>query len=313
LLWISINPAPIPAILFAALACATSPLIAYQLDLLLEATMKSEDTTGRVRTAFLTAGNAALLITPLIMGALLTGNEAYSRVFFAAAISLAPFILLMLTGKFPRTRAPKMQNVRDACLCVIADPDLRSIAVAMAMLQFFYHLAPLYIPLYLHTALGISWNELGWVFAVMLVPFVLVEYPAGVLADTRLGDKTLLIIGFIITGLSFGTISLIHQNSSLAFIVTVLVLTRLGAALVEAMVEGHFFRRVSEEDTGTVSIFRMMRPMGALIAPLVGSLLLAVSSYGVFFVSTGLLIAIGGVFASLSVRDIALRPVPRKA
>jgi hypothetical protein len=84
-------------------------------------------------------------------------------------------------------------------------------------------------------------------------------------------------------------------------------MTRVGAALVEAMVEGHFFRRVSEKDTNTVSVFRMMRPLGALTAPIIGSLFLAVSTYQMLFVCTGLMIAIIGVLVAIHVRS--LKPV----
>lgn len=304
LIWLAIDPTPIAAIIFAALACATSPLLAYQLDLLLEATVEQESLTGRVRTAFLTAGNAALLITPLIMGVLMDGTDNYERVFFAAAVSLLPFILLMLTQQMPRGHVPTMTKVWDACLCLMQDKDLRAIAGAMAVLQFFYHLAPFYIPLYLHTVLGMPWDQLGWIFAVMLIPFVVLEYPAGILADTRLGDRFLLLVGFVIMGISYAAIALITASTAVWVIVAVLVATRIGAALVEAMAEGHFFRRVSEKDTNTVGVFRMMRPASALVAPLVGSLLLAVGSYGVFFGVTGAIILVAGVLTALAIRDI---------
>lgn len=303
LLWLALMPSPVAAVLLAALACAISPLLAYQLDILLEATVENEGATGRIRTAFLTAGNVALLIVPLIIGLLLDGADRYDRVFFVAALTLVPFILLMLVKRLPRGTAPHLHNVKDACLCVFNDTDLRAIAGSMAVLQLFYHLAPLYIPLYLHTVIGLPWSELGWIFAVMLIPFVLVEYPAGILADTKLGDRTLLIAGFIIMGLSFTLIGLITVSTPIIVILLILLGTRIGAALVEAMVEGHFFRRVSEEDTNTVSVFRMMRPTGALIAPILGSLLLIFANYDVFFALTGLLIAIAGAVAARSVRS----------
>jgi MFS family permease len=302
LLWLALSPAPVGAILLVAVACATSPLLAFQLDILLEATVENEDATGRIRTAFLTAGNATLLVAPLIIGLLLDDSDHYERVFFVAALSLVPFILMMLTRHMPRGHIPPMSDVRQAAICVLNDKDLRAVASSMAILQFFYHLAPLYIPLYLHTVLGIPWSELGWVFAVMLIPFVLVEYPAGILADTKLGDRGLLIAGFIIMGLSFMLIGLIHANTSIVIILLILLSTRIGGALVEAMVEGHFFRRVSEADTNTVSVFRMMRPTGALIAPVIGSLLLVVANYQVFFALTGLLIAGVGAYVARSVR-----------
>ena len=87
-------------------------------------------------------------------------------------------------------------------------------------------------------------------------------------------------------------------------ILALLVLTRTGAALSEAMIEGHFFRRVTERDANTVSVFRMMRPGGALIAPIIGSLLLVFGSYSIMFVVMGLAIAVFGTLSTLAMRDI---------
>jgi MFS family permease len=104
-------------------------------------------------------------------------------------------------------------------------------------------------------------------------------------------------------GLSFALIALITAQTSILILLLILILTRIGASLVEAMVEGHFFRRVSEEDTDTVGVFRMMRPIGALIAPLLGSLFLLVSTYQELFVCMGLFIAIIGTLMASAVRS----------
>lgn len=148
------------------------------------------------------------------------------------------------------------------------------------------------------------WDQLGWMFAVAVLPFVFLEYPAGYLADRFLGDRKLLVTGFIIMGVSFASLALVTAETPLFIILTVLILTRVGASLTEAMVEGHFFRRVSERDASTVSIFRMMRPGGALIAPIIGSLMLLFGSYSLLFVAMGLFIAIAGTMSALRVRDI---------
>jgi MFS family permease len=308
LVGLAANPTPLLAVLLAALACANSPFIAYQLDLLLEATVTDESATGRFRTAFLTAGNCALVLAPIITSFLLDDSERYDLVFLVAAFTLVPFIYVMHRGHFPVSAAPPRTDMREACLCVMRDSDLRAIAFASLVLQIFFHLAPLYIPLYLHTVLEIPWSQLGWMFAVMLVPFVLLEYPAGWLADTRLGDRRLLAAGFVIMGLSFASIGFITGATSLGAIVTVLVLSRIGAALVEAMVESHFFRRVSAEDASTVSAFRMLRPAGALLAPIIGSILLSVGSYTTFFAVTGVGILLFGFWSARLIIDARSEP-----
>ena len=188
---------------------------------------------------------------------------------------------------------------------MLVDVDLRAAAVGNAVLQIFYHLAPLYIPLYLHGTVGIPWSELGWMFTVMLLPFVLVEYPAGYLADKFIGDKEMLIGGFVIIGVSFGSLAFVTSATPMVLLLLALIGSRVGAAMVEAMVEGHFFRRVSSQDANTVTVYRMSRPLAALLAPLSASLLLFLTgSYTVFFITSGLVLVVLGVLSAQYVQDV---------
>ncbi|MDB5264808.1 MAG: hypothetical protein JWN64_379 [Parcubacteria group bacterium] len=299
------NPGPVIAIAAVAIACALAPLIAYQLDLLLEATVSEENSTGRVRTAFLTAGNVALVLAPIAVGLILDGAEAYSHVFFYAGLSLTPFLVLFFVDRLPEKTPPSMHSVRSSFACMLKDKDLMAVAGSNAVLQFFYHLAPLYIPLYLHTALNFAWSDLGWMFAIMLLPYFLLEYPAGYIADRWLGDQELLLAGFVIMGLSFASLAFVTSTTPLVFILLILVLTRVGAVFAEAMTEGHFFRRITAEDASTVSIFRMMRPSAALLAPVSASVLLfAGGSYAMLFILFGLAIAAAGSLCAFRIQDI---------
>ena len=306
LILLATNPTHVLAIVFVAIATATSPLIAYGLDLLLEATVMhiEEGSTGSVRTAFLTAGNGALIAAPIIAGYLLDGDNAYYRVFLVAALSLVPFLILFGLKKLPEGEAPRPADLHKTLVCIQKTPDLYSILGANVILQFFYHSAPLFIPLYLHDALGIPWGTLGWMFAVMLVPFVLLEYPAGVLADRALGDRALLAVGFLIMGLALALVGFLDASSPLFVMLAILVATRIGASLVESMTEGHFFRRVTERDTETVSLFRMARPFSALFAPLTCSILLAAGGYQVLFVIIGSAIIVTGAMATVGIQNI---------
>ncbi|MBU2103566.1 MFS transporter [Patescibacteria group bacterium] len=301
---LSASPGLIPAVIFIATACAISPFIGYQLDLLLEATVKEEGTTGRVRTIFLTAANLALVLAPLVIGLLLDGTENYARVFLASAILLTPFITLFLFEKAPEPAPHDVTKVGLTCRCMWADKDLRAAAIGNAVLQFFYHLAPLYTSLYLHTVLGIAWSDLGWIFAIMLLPFVFVEYPAGYIADRWFGDKKLLMAGFVITGFFFSLLAFVTGSTPLLLVAGILFMSRVGAALVEAMIEGHFFRRVTERDANTITVFRMTRPFAALLAPLFASVVLLSGSYLLFFILSGALIIALGIVSAVAIHDI---------
>lgn len=304
--WLALAPAPLPAFILIAFAVGGTPLLEYQLDLLLEASIAREEDTGRARTLFLTAGNIALVFAPLLAGLILDSGEAYWKVFAIAASSLLPFLFLISMKRLPAGNSPKLVTMMSASLSIMSDKDLRSVVIAHGALQLFYHIAPLYIPLYLHHVLHIPWEQLGWMFAVMLLPFVLLEYPAGYLADRKWGDKEILIAGFVIMSIGFAALALVNENTMILYIVLILIVNRIGASLVEAMSEGHFFRRVSEADASTVGIFRMTRPVAALVGPIIGSIVLSMTNYQTLFIVTGLLVGILGVTAARKITDIVI-------
>lgn len=296
-------PGAIAGAIFAAVAFSLQPFLAYELDLLLEATVAEEGTTGRVRTLFITAWNIASLAAPLLIGALLATSDAYPKVFLAAAVAIVPFITLFVVRKLPSGHAPKLATIGETFNRIRHDRDLAAVMFGHLLLYLFFVWAPFYTPIYLHTVLGIPWTDLGWMFAVMLIPYVLIEYPAGVLADKLIGDKEMMFAGFLITGGSFAAIGLLTAATPSFVILAVLIASRIGAALVESMTEGHFFRRVSEKDVNSVSMFRGIWPLSDIIAPLIGSLILLLGGYEILFFITGGLIAILGAGATLLIKD----------
>lgn len=293
------------AALCLAFVCAASPFIQYLMDLLLQATGTEQGDMGKVRTAFITAGNLALILAPLLIAFFLNGTNDYWRVFLVAAISITPFITLLLYEKLPEQRVEHPAKLIESCKCVFMDADLRAVAFGNGVLQFFFHLAPFYIPLYLHHVLGMPWSDLGWMFAVMLLPFVLVEYPAGYIADRWLGDKEILIGGFVLMSIAFGALAFVTASTPLYVVLIILIVSRLGSALVEAMVEGHFFRRVSSTDANTLTLYRITRPLAALVAPLTASIILALTndSYFIFFIAMGTLLLVSGLGSTYFIKD----------
>ncbi|MBU6388390.1 MFS transporter [Patescibacteria group bacterium] len=296
-------PSTMASALFVILALSLQPLILYELDLLLEATVTNEDTTGRVRTLFLTGGNLGSFVAPLLIGTLLAHVESYTYVFFTAAAVLAPFIVLFAVRRLPERKILDSSHIRDTLAHIARDRDLAAVTVGHLILYLFYIWAPLYTPLYLHVVLGIPWSTLGWMFAIMLLPYILIEYPAGWIADRELGDKELMLAGFLIAGSALAAIGLITPTSTPFVILVILVATRVGAALIESMTEGHFFRRVSEQDIVSVSVFRGVWPLANAIAPVIGSLILFFGGYQMFFVLTGGFIFIAGGISTLLIRD----------
>jgi len=76
--------------------------------------------------------------------------------------------------------------------------------------------------------LGFGWENIGLIFTIMLVPFVLVDFPLGRLSD-KIGEKKLLITGFLITILF--TLIIPFISAPLVWIWAIILFgTRLGAA-----------------------------------------------------------------------------------
>ncbi|MFA5996666.1 MAG: MFS transporter [Candidatus Paceibacterota bacterium] len=296
-------PGAISGSLLIIVAVALQPFISYELDLLLEAVDTPKEMVGRVRTTFLTAYNSGSLAAPLLLGALLVNSNAYGRIFLAAAAMLVPFIVLLAARSLPKGIPHQHAHMKDTLIGISRDRDLSAVTFAHFLLYLFYIWAPLYAPIYLHTVLGIPWSTLGWMFSIMLIPYALLEYPAGWVADRFLGDKELMFAGFVVAGSALAALGTLSPASSIPLILLILVSSRIGAALIEGMTEGHFFRRVSSEDINSMSIFRGIWPLANVIGPTVGSLILYFGNYSLFFIITGGFIAVAGAVATLFIRD----------
>ncbi len=300
---LAIAPGVVPAALLIILMLALQPFIAYELDLLLEATVTERKTVAEVRTAFLTAWNVGICAAPLLLGALLDDSNAYGRIFIAAGGAFVPFIVLFVARNLPRGVPPRLSHLSDTFSHVVHNRDLSAVTFAHLLLYLFFTWAPLYVPVYLHSVLGIPWTTLGWMFSVILIPYVLIEYPAGWLADRFLGDKKLLFLGFILAGGAFAALGTLSAGSSVSLILTILIISRVGAALIESMTVGHFFRRVSSSDIGSMSFFRGVWPLASIIAPLIGSAILYFGDYQTLFVLTGGFIVIAGALSAAMIKD----------
>nr|MBP9772073.1 MFS transporter [Candidatus Paceibacterota bacterium] len=243
------------------------------LDVFLESA-STEDTTGVVRGSFLTVGNTALVIAPVLVGLLLGSTETYSKVYLFASIILLPAALLLALS-FRHFKNPHYvrTHLRTTFKKVWAHPALRRITIVDFILRFFYAWMVIYMPLYLHTYVGLPWDRIGVIFTIMLIPFALFELPLGTLADKVYGEKELLIAGLSIMGAT--TLALIFIGSTSFLIWTIaLFLTRIGAATVEIMSETYFFKQVGGNDADLMEYFRSIEPTAYIVAPLLASLVL---------------------------------------
>ncbi len=291
-LGIAVTQSPVLLVLLFIVHTVAFRAILVDLDVFLESA-SSEDTTGVIRGTFLTAGNTALVIAPILVGLLLGHGEAYGKVYlFAAAVLMPAALLLFFSFKHfrdPRyTRTPLLATWRK----VRRHPALRRIVRIDFLLRFFYSWMVIYMPLYLHVYIGLPWDKIGVIFTVMLIPFALFELPLGALADKVYGEKELLIIGLSIMG---GTALSLAFIDSKSFVVWMLALfsTRVGAAIVEIMSETYFFKHVSAEETDVIGFFRSIEPCAYVVAPVLASLMLLVAPLPALFVILAIIVLAG--------------------
>ena len=231
--------------------------------------------TGFARGAFLTAANIAWLISPLLFSRLV-GESSFWHVY---SISFILSLLLLITSivGLRKTSMPHLKKVFfwKTFKEMLKRKDLFRIFTANFVLQFFFAWMIIYLPIHLHQTIGFSWGEIGLIFTIMLLPYVLLEIPLGYIADRYLGEKELLATGFIIMFLF--TIPLGFMSGAHFFLWSfVLFGTRIGSAMVEIMTESYFFKKISAVDGNLISFFRNSQPMAYVAGPLTGSVALVI-------------------------------------
>jgi MFS family permease len=231
--------------IFFVLSFIATAIIGFNLDVFLER-FSSDSRTGKIRGTFLSTSNTAWIISPLIASFILTDGD-YWKIFLASAVIILPILFLINNNlkdfKDAEYRpVPFLNTVTE----IFSDKNIRGVFLVNFLLQFFYSWMVIYTPIYLYTYVGFSWREIGIMFSIMLLPFVLTEAPLGRLADTRWGEKEVMSVGFIIMAIATAMISFIQAKSIILW-TAIMFMTRVGASMVEIMSETYFFKKVSSE------------------------------------------------------------------
>ncbi|PJE74207.1 MAG: hypothetical protein COV01_01790 [Candidatus Taylorbacteria bacterium CG10_big_fil_rev_8_21_14_0_10_41_48] len=250
---------------------------------------------------FLTFGNSAWVIAP-VLGAFFLTNGSFSTLYFVSAVAILPITIILIISlrdfKDPEYHSePYWRHLS----VLWKDRNMKSIFIIYLLLQFFYAWMVIYTPIYLHETIGFSWETIGILFSVMLVPFIVLDLPLGRIADKYLGEKELLIAGFATMGISTGLIAFISDNNVLLWGL-VLLITRVGAATVEVMADTYFFKKVDASSIYLISLFRTVRPLAYIISPVIATILFVALDIRGLFIVLGLLMFYG-VRHSLALED----------
>ncbi len=255
---------------FFLIVYATIVTLSFWLDLQLESRSRDAE-TGRIRGGYLTVINAAILLAPFVSGATLAYGQNFRLIYGLGALATLPLLYLLFYRFAEQPRLLAGPSLRQK----LADSNLRRVLGLDFLLNLFYFVMVIYLPLYLHETLDFGWEKIGAIFTIMLLPFVLIQYPLGWLADRRWGEKEVMIAGLAIAGLATLPIAWLDSRSWLVW-AGLLFATRVGASAWEAMKESYLFKHVTAADRAVIGLSRLTSPGAYLIGSLASFLLLKI-------------------------------------
>ena len=276
-------------------------LIFISLNIFLE-NFSRDETTGSTRGIFLTILNSAVLLGPLVTGQIL-GENGYSIMFFASAFLMVPvFVIVAFFLKGFRDPSYDRISMAEGIKQALTRDNIRRIFIIQFLLEFFYGIMVIYTPIYLSKIVGIPLSQVvGIIMPVALLPFIILPYLTGLIADRRIGEKEMLFGGLMIAGLSTIFLPLIGVKSLLFWAIALFV-TRVGASLIESMAGSYFFKQVNATDTHLISLFSNLRSLSYIIAPITASLILVFTDMKYLFIFLGL-IMLSGLFVTAKLKD----------
>jgi MFS family permease len=250
---------------------------------------------GSARGMFLTIINSMFVAIPLLSGLLLSATDFVS-VYALSALMTLPMLAGILSVQHFKDSHYGNHSILSGVRIAIKNKSIGMIVMCNFILQMFFAAMVIYMPIYLRD-IGFGWGEIGVMFTIMLLPFMLFEYPLGKLSDKYIGEKEILILGFIIITISTGLIPFMHTLSIVAWTI-LLFMTRVGASSVEIMAESYFFKMIRNGQAQLVSLWMSIASLSYVLVPVGISAALAVVSLSQVFFAIACITALGVVFAS---------------
>jgi MFS family permease len=170
-------------------------------------------------------------------------------------------------------------------------PDLKRSTTVRFILELFFTIMIIFTPVYLSEIMGFSWQIIGSILAVALLPFVFLSWPIGELADRWCGEKEFMTTGLFIMGTMLLVIPFLGPSIPLWMLV--LFISRVGASLVETTTDVYFFKHVDKRDVGLISIFRLTRGTSIILGSVIGAVSMALFSFEKIFFILAVIVFLG--------------------
>ena len=257
---------------------------------------------GTLRGFYLTIINFAWVVAQMISGSIIDKSSFFGIYLFSAGFMVLVILIFILFLRDFKDPEYERVSIIKTIKTFMQNEHISKIYFINLILQFFYAWMVIYTPIYLHEYLGFGWDKIGIIFSIMLVPFVLLEFPLGRLSD-KTGEKKKLLWGFFIITASTLLIPFVSEQNFFLLILA-LFLTRVGAATIEVMSESYFFKVVNEENADEISFFRNTPSISYIIAPLIAfPVIFLIPSFEYLFFVLGAILLIGFLI-TLRLKDV---------
>ncbi len=196
--------------------------------------------------------------------------------------AIFPFLLFLVSNLDPIVVKPHKAVSHNHTLPNIksyfSDRNLVILYIASMGIIFWWVLFYTFIPLFMANS-GLNASQIGIVLALVTVPLILLEVPAGKLAD-KFGYRKFLFLGFIILAIA----GLLASFSSIYFALGFIILGSFGAAFLEPLREAFFFKTVSAKDEADFyPVYKTALEVGRLMGLFLFSTILLYTNYNTLF------------------------------
>jgi MFS family permease len=221
--------------------------------------------TGQIYGFNLMLINIGLILAPIIAAAVLSSTGFTGIFYLSIFLNLCIFMIAFFALRQSPIQTLPSARYTKLFTKLWTRPDIQKIYSISFALEFFFAIMVIYTPLYLLEN-NFTWQQIGLLFSIMLIPLVLIPYPIGLLADKKLNEKNLLFTAFII--IIFSSLFLYFSESlTMTMLMITLFISRIGASLISILRLSYFYKRIDRNDIGMISLFYTARPLAFIIAP----------------------------------------------
>lgn len=259
--------------------------------------------TGSIRGLFLAILSLGYIVSPIIGGTILA-HSSFQVLYIVASLMLVPF-LYFLHKYLIHIKEPAYTSVDifGALRTVFRNKNLKSVFIVDMLVESFYGVMIIYSPMYLAT-LGIPLTTyMSYILPIALIPLVALPYELGFLADSKHGEKNILIVGLLIMTITTFLCVVVTSSNPLVWAI-LLFMSRVGTSLAETMAHTYFFKKVGAEDASLTALFMNLRGLAIVLVGTVGFIIapLLVNRPQLMFIILGCVI-LWGISNALTMQD----------